>query len=184
MLWQPNVYREHWAQVDEKQLSSFAIVMHCCHAHLDFSLCLQLQHVCFLLCSSHSSWREQSLQASKATMSNSTHIHNQQQFSITLSSHINSYLLWTGYWAKSGQELLASQEACMSWLPSCSARMHALHICAITAASQAKQTICKVTEGRVCKTAICSIQSLNKQDQKIIKPTTSLGKVMKNDIIF
>lgn len=40
----------------------------------------------------------------------------------------------------------------MSWLPSCSAHMDTLHINAISAASQAKQTICKadirVIEGR------------------------------------
>lgn len=63
---------------------------------------------------------------------------------------------WTGYWTKSGQELQmcwpASQEVCNFWLASCTGYMHALHIKAITAASQPKQTICKpdimVTEGR------------------------------------
>lgn len=75
----------------------------------------------------------------------------EDHFSLMLSSHITSYLLWTGYWTKSGHELQmcwsASQE-----MASCTGYMHVLYIKAITAASQAKQMICKpdrvVTEGR------------------------------------
>lgn len=83
---------------------------------------------------------EQPPPSSKAPMSNLfSPIH---PCPLSLSSHINLYLLWAGYWAKPGPGLLARQEVCMSWLPSCSAHRHTLHINVITAANWAKQTIC------------------------------------------